>query len=116
MLKRRCWCINREKSDASTFTGHERTARLEAELRALRNELRNELNSVAQSYAVPGAETSQQKPASDTVRIVRVLEYVGPRAALEKVLSQNVVKGYQAFGDVMIREAIVGQGFPEVVK
>lgn len=51
---------------------------------------------------------------SDIVRVVRVLEYVGERSSVEKVLSQNVVKGFHDFGVVTIREAIMSH-FPEVI-
>ncbi len=51
---------------------------------------------------------------TDIVRIVRVLEYTGPRDQLEKALSQNAVKGTQEFGAITIREAFLGS-YPEVV-
>ena len=50
----------------------------------------------------------------DLVRIVRVLEYIGPRSAVERVLQQNAVKGFADFGQVTIREAMLP--FPEVLK
>lgn len=50
----------------------------------------------------------------DTIRVVRVLEYSGPRSHVEKVLSQNAVKGIFYGGTITIREAILGP-FPEVV-
>lgn len=50
----------------------------------------------------------------EIVRVVRVLEYVGERSAVEKVLQQNAVKGFRDFGPVVIREAMLGQ-FPEVL-
>lgn len=53
-------------------------------------------------------------PVSDTVRILRVLEYVGPRHALERVLEQNAVKGSRRFGSITIREATIGD-WPEVL-
>lgn len=43
----------------------------------------------------------------DTVRVVRILEYVGPRSSVEKVLQQNAVKGFRDFGAVTIREAML---------
>lgn len=52
-------------------------------------------------------------PKEDIVRVVRVLEYVGPRSSVEKVLQQNAVKGFRDFGTVTIREAMLP--FPEVV-
>lgn len=42
------------------------------------------------------------------IRILRVLEYVGPLEQLQKVLEQNAVKGIARFGDITIQEAIVG--------
>ena len=53
----------------------------------------------------------QSKP--DIVRVVRVLEYVGERAAVDRVLQQNAVKGFADFGPVTIREAMLP--FPEVL-
>lgn len=47
----------------------------------------------------------------DIVRVIRVLEYVGERAAVERVLQQNAVKGFVDFGPVTIREAMLP--FPE---
>lgn len=54
------------------------------------------------------------RPVPEIIRVVRVLEYVGERHALERVLSQNAVKGYRDFGGIIVREAILGQ-FPEKV-
>lgn len=51
---------------------------------------------------------------SEIVRVVRILEYTGPRASVEKVLQQNAVKGFKDFGVVVIREAVLP--FPEVVE
>lgn len=56
----------------------------------------------------------RSKPKDDTIRIVRVLEYVGPRKVLERALEQNAVKGQRRFGDIVIREAMLGD-FPEVI-
>lgn len=52
---------------------------------------------------------------TDIVRIVRVLEYVGPRDALERSLAQNAVKRQKQFGSITVREAYLGE-FPEVVE
>lgn len=52
---------------------------------------------------------------SDKVRILRVLEYVGPRDTLERVLEQNAVKGQRTFGAVTIREGVIGS-WPEVIE
>lgn len=51
---------------------------------------------------------------SEIVRVVRILEYTGPRASVEKVLQQNAVKGLKDFGVVVIRETMLP--FPEVVE
>lgn len=52
--------------------------------------------------------------ASDTIRVLRVLEYVGPRDVIEANFMQNAVKGSRSFGAVTIREAVVGD-FPETL-
>jgi hypothetical protein len=52
-------------------------------------------------------------PAREIIRVVRVLEYVGERTAVERVLQQNAVKGFADFGPVTIREAMLP--FPEVL-
>lgn len=66
--------------------------------------------------------------AEDTVRVVRVLEYVGPRKAVEEHLEQRGLKGQMSFRHgkrelyrdeesrplITIREAILGD-FPEVI-
>ena len=44
---------------------------------------------------------------TDIVRVVRILEYVGERAAVERVLQQNAVKGFADFGPVTVREAML---------
>lgn len=52
----------------------------------------------------------------DRVRVIRVLEYEGPRDWIEKTLANNVVKGTKDFGrGYTIREAIVGD-FPTIVE
>lgn len=60
-----------------------------------------------------------QKP-EDVVRVIRIIEYVGPRDWMEKQLAQNSIKiimtGYTKEGDAWsIREATLNQ-FPEVIK
>jgi hypothetical protein len=52
-------------------------------------------------------------PVKEIIRVVRVLEYVGERSAVERVLQQNAVKGFADFGPVTIREAMLP--FPEVL-
>jgi hypothetical protein len=52
---------------------------------------------------------------SDIVRVLRVLEYIGPRKWVESTLAQNAVKGTREFGgQCSIREATIG-AYPEVV-
>lgn len=50
----------------------------------------------------------------DIVRVLRILEYVGPRSAVEKTLSNNAVKGTQTFGSVRVNSVIIGD-FPEIL-
>lgn len=52
---------------------------------------------------------------TEIVRVLRVLEYVGPRDQLERVLNQNAVKGTRVFGEITVREAMVGS-WPEVLE
>jgi hypothetical protein len=54
-------------------------------------------------------------PKADQIRVLRVLEYTGPRDAVERTLAINQVKGTQLFGRVTIREALLGD-FAELVK
>ena len=42
---------------------------------------------------------------TDIVRVVRILEYVGPEARLKQCLMQNAVQGTRQFGDITVREA-----------
>jgi len=52
----------------------------------------------------------------DKVRVIRVLEYEGPRDWMEATLAQNAVKGTKNFGNgCVIREATLGD-FPVVVE
>lgn len=50
----------------------------------------------------------------DIIRVLRVIEYVGPRAAVEKQVA-NSKHGDHDFGDVKMKVATVGQ-FPEVLQ
>ena|SRR5215216_1107607 len=50
----------------------------------------------------------------DTVRVLRILEYIGPRDHIENTLAHNAVKGTKEFGKSAIREAIIGD-FPEIL-
>ena len=51
---------------------------------------------------------------TDLIRVLRVLEYVGPRKAVEHTLSQSVAHGCFCPGLVMIRSAIIGD-YPEIL-
>ncbi len=52
----------------------------------------------------------------EKVRVIRVLEYVGPRSWVESTLENNAVKGIKVLGNgATIREAILGD-FPEIVE
>lgn len=51
----------------------------------------------------------------DRVRVIRVLEYVGPRTWVEGVLEKRGVKGVLHCENCTIREAILGD-FPEIVE
>lgn len=52
---------------------------------------------------------------SDLVRVIRVLEYTGPREKVEDALSRRHVKGtYAVPGGATIREALLGE-YPEVL-
>lgn len=52
----------------------------------------------------------------DRVRVLRLLEYEGPREWVESTLSQNAIKGTRNFGpDCHIREGMIGS-FPVVVE
>ena len=57
------------------------------------------------------ATLSRASVLPEIIRVVRVLEYVGERSAVERVLQQNAVKGFADFGPVTIREAMLP--FPE---
>ena len=56
---------------------------------------------------------------SDTVRVLRLLEYTGPREAVEKHFKMRGLKGSVTYGlpgsVITIREGIIGE-FPEVVE
>ena len=54
----------------------------------------------------------------DTVRVLRIIEYVGPRDEIEKHL-EHVVQGTKTFrptaGQITIRAATIGT-FPEILE
>lgn len=53
---------------------------------------------------------------TDIIRVLRILEYVGPREQIERTLAQGAVpaNGQHHYGDGVIRSAIIGQ-YPEVL-
>jgi hypothetical protein len=52
----------------------------------------------------------------DIVRVLRILEYVGPRSWVEKTIAASSVKGERQIStNCVIREAVLGT-FPEVVE
>jgi hypothetical protein len=53
--------------------------------------------------------------SEDTIRVIRVLEFTGPRGQVEATLRKRQVRGTYQIGAMTIREAIVGD-FPEVVE
>ena len=46
---------------------------------------------------------------TDRVRVLRVLEYEGPRDSIEAMLSNRAVKGERRFMEFIIRESIIGE-------
>lgn len=52
--------------------------------------------------------------ADDTIRVLRILEYVGPRSEIEKTLS-NSIQGEIRLGRSVIRAATLGL-FPEILE
>lgn len=59
--------------------------------------------------------TSTKGRNMDRVRVIRVLEYEGPRDWVEATLAQNAVKGTKNLGNgCVIREGMIGD-FPVVV-
>lgn len=49
----------------------------------------------------------------DTIRVLRVLEYVGPREEVERVVALSI-HGERQFGGVTMRAATVGT-YPEIL-
>lgn len=55
---------------------------------------------------------------TETVRVLRILEYVGPREWVEMTLAKGGVPSngeYRAHSGAVIRSAIIGQ-FPEILE
>ena len=58
---------------------------------------------------------SEEGKNMDRVRVIRVLEYEGPREWVEACILQRTVKGTKDLGNgCIIREAMVGEDFPVV--
>ena len=45
----------------------------------------------------------------DRIRVLRVIEYEGPRDLIEKMISSRSLKGEQKFNSCVLREAIIGE-------
>ena len=54
------------------------------------------------------------KPDKKVYRVLRVLEYIGDRDAIERSLAERGVKGQRILRDYCINEAIVGE-YPELL-
>jgi hypothetical protein len=54
--------------------------------------------------------------ASDIVRVLRILEYIGPREDVERTLTMGGVpaNGQLQLGTLVIRSAVLGQ-YPEIM-
>lgn len=55
---------------------------------------------------------------TDIVRVLRILEYVGPREWVETTMQKNAVPSngcYQVDKDKFIRSAVIGQ-YPEILE
>lgn len=50
----------------------------------------------------------------DIIRVLRILEYVGPRDLVETGMSQWAVQGTKVFGEQTIRSAVLGT-YPEIL-
>ena len=57
--------------------------------------------------------------SEDIIRVIRILEYTGPREKVEENLNRRAVKGQQVWGPKearhSIREALLGE-FPELIE
>jgi hypothetical protein len=67
------------------------------------------------ALAVAQVVQKANEPQTDIVRVLRMIEMVGPRERVEATLAKSNVKGTKVVGDLTFREAIVGD-FPEVVE
>jgi hypothetical protein len=61
------------------------------------------------------AYRAKRYPKPEMVRVLRVIEMVGPRDRIEATIAKSEVKGTKTVGDLTFREAIVGE-FPEVME
>lgn len=60
-----------------------------------------------------GRPEPEPKRAEDTVRVLRILEYTGPRSVVEKTVSRSIT-GEVTHGSLTIRAATIGQ-YPEIL-
>ena len=58
--------------------------------------------------------TTEKRLLKDKVRVLRVLEYIGDREAVESCLLGRVVKGSKSTPRITINDAIIGE-FPEIL-
>lgn len=54
--------------------------------------------------------------SEDIVRVLRILEYVGPRSWVEKTLANSAVKGEKRLDDNTKITAVVLGEFPEIIQ
>jgi hypothetical protein len=55
-------------------------------------------------------------PVEDTVRVIRIIEYIGPRKWVSETISKRIVKGtYFVSEGRYISEAIIGD-LPEIIQ
>lgn len=52
---------------------------------------------------------------ADTVRVIRVIEYTGPRDWVEKTLAQSIHGEHHCGTGCVIRAATIGE-FPEIIQ
>lgn len=52
--------------------------------------------------------------SEDKVRVLRIIEYVGPRSDIEKVLEHGI-QGTKTFGRVVVRSVVIGS-YPEILE
>lgn len=94
-----CDCPAGRLSQGFDATSEGRRALSEADNREIRDSVRGAAGVLG------GAE--------DTVRVLRILEYTGPRSVVEKTVSRSIT-GEVTHGSLTIRAATIGQ-YPEIL-